>query len=221
MRTVLTLLAVIFLGIAATSQAASSPESLWLSGAQFENKLPAVKALPGDPVDPAVLLKRTKQGLDRCYRLDMDYKMLAATKGEVAAELEKFAADPQPATRDRVETLLKFLADAMPVEGDRMDAVRNVLDYLYYDLPSKPDAELAKAVKDLDATIVRIAASVADFSAESAKLQARAAELEASLGGRAPWLALKLSEDAAAGTKFMDYVKERSAKVVARIEPKS
>jgi len=217
MRRVLLLAVAVSLGLSAVARAASSPESLWLSGAQFEKKLSLSKSLPGDPPDPAVVLKAAKRGLDRAYRLDMDYKMLLNTVAETQAELDKFASDPQPAQRDRIENLLKFLADAMPVEGDRMDAVLNSVQYLYFELPAKPDAELVKAVRDLDAYIGRDDQAVEAFAAAAAKLQARTTELEASLGGRAPWLAAKLTEDADQGVKFFDFVKEQSAKVVAKL----
>ncbi|MFA5138102.1 MAG: hypothetical protein WC728_02630 [Elusimicrobiota bacterium] len=204
----LLVLSVVLTMFAQASWAAGSVESLWGQAAKFENTLKA--ALPGDAPDPAAALRVAKRGVDQNYRLEMDYGMLHNTAAEVKTEL---SGSPKA---ERVEYLMKFLSDALPVEGDKMQRLANSVDYLSYEMPAKPDAELKQAVKDLDAGMGRTLESVRGFEAKANALKAAVTQAGSALGERTPWLAEKLVEDAAAGTKYFDYYRQRMAKIAAR-----
>lgn len=204
----LIVLSVVLMVCAKASWAAGSVESLWGKAAKFEKTLKA--ALPGESPDPAAALRVAKRGVDQNYRLEMDYKMFQNTVAELEAELSG-ALKPE-----RVEYLMKFLSDALPVEGGKMERLANSVDYLSYELPAKPDAELLKAVKDLDAGMGRTLESVKSFEAKAQALRDCIQLAGPMVSERTPWLAEKLVEDAAAGTKYFDYYRQRMAKVAAR-----
>lgn len=203
-------------------RASSSPESLWHSGAQFQNLLQ--RGGFSDVVEESEkekLLKLIKRRIDRTYRLENDLKMLSRTATEIQTELDSFPADEkeQVAHRDRIEHLLKFIVDVVPVEIDNIGILVGSVVSFGFDIAPPVEEEISSAVRDLDAGIERAAAVSEEIATQAAALQKKAVELDEALGERALWLAERFKEDSSELQEYSQRLKKLSKQLLEKIDP--